>query len=68
MRGVAADSLIIGLVAFRMLRGQLLRRFSDSVLISLLSFSILAGWSAQSTGALETNKAAHYSGAKSDRS
>jgi hypothetical protein len=68
MRGVAADSLIIGLLAFRILHGQLLRRFGDSILISFLSFSILAGWSAQSTGALGTNKAAHYSGAESDHS
>ena len=68
MRGVAADSVIIGLLAFRILRGQLLRRFGDSILISLLSFGILAGWSAQSTGAPGTNKAAHYSGAESDHS
>ena len=68
MRGVAADSVIIGLLAFRILRGQLLRRFSDSILISLLSFSILAGWSAQSTGAFGTSKAAHYCGAEPDDS
>ena len=55
MRGIAADSLIIGLLAFRILRGQLVRRFSDSILISLLSFSILAGFSAQSTEALGTS-------------
>jgi hypothetical protein len=66
MRGVAADSVIIGLLAFRILRGQLLRRFSDSILISLLSFSILAGWSDQSTGVLGTNKTTHYSGAEFD--
>jgi hypothetical protein len=68
MRGVAADSLIIGLLAFRILRGQLLRRFGDSILISLLFFGILSGWSTQSTGALESNKAAHYISPESDHS
>lgn len=59
MLGVA-NNIIIGLFAFRVLQGQLLRRITESIFISLFSLSILAGCSTQSTKTVETDKTVHY--------
>ena len=65
MRGLA-NSIIMGLFALRVLRGQLPRRITESILISLLSLSILAGCSTQSTKTVATDKTVHYT-AETDR-
>jgi len=59
MRGVA-NTIIIGLFALRVLRGQLLGRITESIFISLFALSILAGCSTQSTKTVETDKTVHY--------
>lgn len=59
MRGVV-NSIIIGLVTLRVLRGPLHRRLTESIFISLLSLSILTGCSTQSTKTVETDKTVHY--------
>jgi len=59
MRGVT-NSIIIGVFALRVLRGPLLRRITESIFISVVCLSILAGCSTQSTKTVETGKTVHY--------
>lgn len=56
----ATDSLIIGLVALRILPGQALRRATESVLIALLSWSMLTGRATQSAKTVETQNTVQY--------
>ena len=62
-----AESMIVGLIAARLLKGQPLRRVTESILIALFSSSILAGCSTQSAKTVETEKTVQYS-ANSDQS
>jgi len=55
-----ADSMIIGLFALRLLPGQMLRRVTEGIFITLLSLSILSGCSTQSARTVETEKTVHY--------
>ncbi|HYA29382.1 MAG TPA: hypothetical protein VEI95_11240 [Acidobacteriota bacterium] len=61
MRAVT-DSMIIGLFALRLLRGRIMSRMLESILIALFSLSILAGCSTQSTKTVESEKTVQYSG------
>lgn len=54
------DSMIIGLCAVRLLRGQLLCRVAESILITLFSLSVVAGCSTQSVKTVETEKTVTY--------
>ena len=62
-----AESLIIGLLAARLLKGRPVRRVTESILIALFSLNILAGCSTQSAKTVETEKTVQYS-ANSDQS
>ena len=64
--GFVTDSMIIGLVALRMLPGQLQRRVTESVLIALFSLVVLAGCASQSAKTVETEKTVRYA-AESDK-
>lgn len=59
------DSMIIGLVALRMLPGQLRGRVAESILVALFSWGVLAGCSTQSARTVETEKTVQYA-AESD--
>jgi hypothetical protein len=48
MRGIA-EGMIIGLIAFRVLPGNMLRRSTESILLGLFSLSVLAGRSSRRT-------------------
>jgi hypothetical protein len=48
MRGIA-ESMIIGLLALRILPGKMLRRSTESILLTLFSLSVFAGCSSRRT-------------------
>jgi hypothetical protein len=48
MRGIA-ESMLIGLIALRILPGKMLRRSTESILLALFSLSVLAGRSSRRT-------------------
>jgi hypothetical protein len=60
MRSVT-DSIIIGLLALRILKGEVMRRFADSMVMAVFAFSILAGCSTQSAKTVETERTVRYS-------
>ena len=62
----AVDSIIIGLLALRVLPGQKLHRITESMLIALFSWSMLAGCATQDAKTVETQKTVEYA-ADSDR-
>jgi hypothetical protein len=62
----AVDSIIIGLLALRVLPGQKLSRIAESMLIALFSWSMLTGCSTQNAKTVETQKTVEYA-ADSDR-
>lgn len=55
-----ADSMIVAMFALRLLPGRMPRRVTDSIFITLLSLTILAGCSTQSAKTVETQKTVHY--------
>jgi hypothetical protein len=40
----AADSIILGLILFRILKGRIIERFLDSIVIALLTLNFLAAY------------------------
>jgi hypothetical protein len=52
--------MIIGFIALRVLNGALVRKVTESVLIALFAFGILAGCSTQSAKTIETEQRIQY--------
>lgn len=55
-----ADSMIVGLIALRVLRGSTVRRVTESVVLALFALSMLAGCSTQRAKTVETEKTVQY--------
>ena len=55
-----ANSVLIGLIAFRVLPGQLHRRMAESIVITLFSLSFLERCSSQSAKTVETERTVNY--------
>lgn len=54
------DSMVVSLVAVRLLNGSILRRASESVFIGLFALTVVAGCSSQSAKTVETEKTVRY--------
>jgi hypothetical protein len=57
------DSLVIGALAMGFIKGGVLRRASEGILMALFTFSVLAGCSSQSTRTVERENTVRYSSA-----
>ena len=57
---IFVDSMILGFIALRVLRGSILRKTMESAAIALFTLSILGGCSAQSAKTVETEKTVQY--------
>ena len=62
MRSIV-DSLMIGALAMRVVKGSALRRASEGLFMGLLTFGILAGCSSQSERTVEREKTVRYNAA-----
>ena len=54
------DSMIIGLIALRILNGTLVRKVAESFAIALFALSVLNGCSTQTAKTVETEKTVQY--------
>ena len=54
------DSTVISLGALRVIKGSILRRATESILLGLFTFTLLAGCSSQSAKSVETEKTVRY--------
>ena len=54
------DSMVVSLVAMRLLDGSILRRAAESVFIGLFALTLLAGCSSQSAKTVETENTVRY--------
>jgi len=59
MRGTT-DSMIIGLIALRVLNGTLVREAAESIAIALFTLTVLNGCSTQTAKTVETEKTVQY--------
>lgn len=62
MRSIV-ESLMIGVLAMRVVNGSALRRASEGLFVGLLAFGVLVGCSSQSERMVESEKTVRYSSA-----